>query len=146
MIGPHQIWYCLLVWRFIGLLKGVYSPWNWISSSFIIYFIDCFEFITLLVRASKGHSGFLLGRSSLWSLHDLDTWQGTVCMPFEWNLGWWIVYADLSVTLNNASNNNTLVMNWLIFWWFSRQTKLAFAVRTHFEYCCWGMILLLNLS
>jgi len=95
MDGPHQMWYHLLVWQFIGLLKGMYSPWYWILSSFIIYFIDCFRVLTLLVRASKGHSGSYLAGQVSECLHDHGIHDKVLfAMPFEWNLGWWIVYAD----------------------------------------------------
>ena len=76
MDGPHQMWYCLLVWWFIGLLKGVYSPWYWISSSFIIYFIDCFQVLTLL--------GLL---KDIWAL----TWQ-VKCLNASMTMGYMTRY------------------------------------------------------
>ena len=95
MDGLHQMWYCLLVWWFIGLLKGMYSPWYWISSSIIIYFIDCFRVQTLLLRALKGHLGSHLAAQVSECLHNHGIHNKVLfAMPFEWNLGWWMVYAD----------------------------------------------------
>jgi len=63
----HQMWISFIVWQFIGLLKGMYSPWYWISSSITIYFNQ------LLFKLKLSLSGlwrtFGLD-SSLWMPHD----------------------------------------------------------------------------